>query len=126
MKMEQLRQDYLYLKQMIYFAEVAISRLEEAKRYAIDPGDDMVIDALAMNIGQIGEQLDSRKLSQELQDKYSDLVTWSDIKKFRDKAYHHYGSMEGRVIFNIAVNELPNLIDKLNYIVRQVERELAG
>lgn len=126
MRMNQLEQDYLYLKQMVYFAETALTRLDKAKKYELDPTDDMVIDALAMNIGQIGEQLDSRKLSQELQERYSDLIDWSSIKKFRDKAYHHYGSMDGRVIFNIAVKTLPDLLEKLRFIIRQVEKELAG
>ena len=55
----------------------------------------MVVASVALLLGQIGEQLDSKKLSSEVQNKYQDVpIDFSSMSKFRNKAYHHYGSMK--------------------------------
>lgn len=65
MRREQLELDYSYLRQMLSFAEEIENTLDKVKHYGIDLYDEMVVASLAMHIGQIGEQLDSRKLSKE-------------------------------------------------------------
>ena len=60
MRREQLELDYSYLRQMLSFAEEIENTLDKVKHYGIDLYDEMVVASLAMHIGQIGEQLDSR------------------------------------------------------------------
>ena len=124
MRREQLELDYSYLRQMLSFAEEIENTLDKVKHYGIDLYDEMVVASLAMDIGQIGEQLDSRKLSSDLQERYADLLPWSEIKRFRDKAYHHYGGTDSYEIVQIALKDIPVLIENLQIIIRNVEREL--
>lgn len=63
MRREQLELDYSYLRQMLSFAEEIENTLEKVKYYGLSLDDEMVVASLAMHIGRIGEQLDSRKLS---------------------------------------------------------------
>ncbi len=123
MRIERLEADKRYIQLMLEYAEEAQRTLVKIRQYGIDIQDEMVISSLAMHIGQIGEQLDSRKLSRETQEKYEDLLPWSQIKRFRDKAYHHYGDRNSKEITTIAVYELPSLIEKLHYILRDLAKE---
>lgn len=42
-----LKQDYVYLRQMMYFAQEVKNTLSKAKRYGIDVYDEMVVTSLA-------------------------------------------------------------------------------
>lgn len=70
MRQEQLERDYYFLKQMVFYCEQTFARIEFAKKSNLSINDEMVIDSLAMNLGQIGEQLDSSKLLQDIRDRY--------------------------------------------------------
>ncbi len=124
MRLSQLEHDLHYLKQMLGYAEEVQNTLAKVKVYGIDLYDEMVVSSLAMHIGQVGEQLDKQKLSQEVQDRFSDILPWSEIKKFRDKAYHHYGGLDTFGIISIAQKDIPSLIENLGYIIRQIENEI--
>lgn len=110
------------MQEMIFYAENTQSILQKAKQYGISLSDEMVVDALAMNIGQIGEQLDSQKLSRRFQETYPD-IEWRNIKRFRDKAYHHYGDMNSSMIIHIAQNVLPALITQLQDLLSEIGHE---
>ncbi|MDG3143216.1 DUF86 domain-containing protein [Streptococcus suis] len=124
MRQEQLERDYYFLKQMIYYCEQTFARVEFAKRSHLSINDEMVIDSLAMNLGQIGEQLDSSKLSQELREQYPD-IPWRKIKDFRNLAYHNYGAIRIQVLLRIIDNELPKLLEQLESVARDVRRQLS-
>ncbi|CAM3557836.1 DUF86 domain-containing protein [Streptococcus pluranimalium] len=124
MRQEQLERDYYFLKQMIYYCEQTFNRIEFAKRSALSINDEMVIDSLAMNLGQIGEQLDSSKLSQELKEQYPD-IPWRKIKDFRNLAYHNYGAIRIQALLRIIDNDLPNLLEQLELVARDVRRRLS-
>lgn len=124
MRQEQLERDYYFLKQMIYYCEQTFARVEFAKRSHLSINDEMVIDSLAMNLGQIGEQLDSSKLSQELREQYPG-IPWRKIKDFRNLAYHNYGAIRIQVLLRIIDNELPKLLEQLESVARDVRRQLS-
>lgn len=125
MRKEQLEKDYLYLKEMIYYAENALEVIPKANKFGIPLDDDMVIASLTMMIGQVGEQLDSQKLSEEFKEKYSSVVDWKLVKGFRNLAYHHYARIDGFQVINIVKRAIPELLDGLFIIRRQVEQQLA-
>lgn len=121
--------DVIYSKKggskMVYGIE-EIKRIVSpiAAEYGLDLYDEMVVSSLSMHIGQIGEQLDKNKLSDEVQNRYEDMLPWSQIKKFRDKAYHHYGKMSNGEIVLIAQESIPTLIEALEYIKKEIKIEL--
>lgn len=67
---EEREQDIQYLKSMIYYAVEVNERLNRAKRYNIAPNDEMVVESLALLIGQIGEQMDQKKGSSYINSSY--------------------------------------------------------
>lgn len=116
--------DIQYLKTMIYYAGEVKDRLARAQRYNISVNDDMVVESVALLLGQIGEQLDSKKLSEEVQTKYQgNPIDFSSISKFRNKAYHHYGSMNSKGIL-LASQGMDELIEQLNFIIRKEQIDL--
>ena len=72
MRSQSLETDIAYLKDMILYLDNAVAVLEKARRYNLPLDDDMVVDSIAMNLGQVGEQLSLGKLSEEVKQKYSD------------------------------------------------------
>lgn len=113
--------DYDYIMQMISYCNKVNLVLEQAKLYSGGLSDELIVDALAMNIGQIGEQVSSDKLSKELQAKYD--LPWAEIKGFRNKAYHNYGTMDSKLITDIAIHYVPDLLSNLLKIKDDLENE---
>lgn len=126
MRMNQLEADCMYLRQMIDYIERVEKRLEEAKRYGLSLQDEMVVDALAMNLGQIGEQLSQGKLSEETKERYADLVPWRRVKDFRNLAYHSYDKVDSFSILKIVHENLPTLKEHLLYILSQIQQEQSN
>ena len=125
MRQERLKSDHLYLKQMLYYAEQVEDTLKKIERYRIPIEDEMSLNALAMAIGQIGEQLGGGKLSEETQERFSDVVPFHLIKGFRNRAYHYYGSMKTKIIIETATKDIPKLKEGLEYIIFRLEEELS-
>ena len=125
MRQERLKSDHSYLKQMLYYAEQVDDTLKKIERYRIPIEDEMSLNALAMAIGQIGEQLGGGKLSEETQERFSDVVPFHLIKGFRNRAYHDYGSMKTKIIIETATKDIPKLEERLEYIIFRLEEELS-
>lgn len=125
MRQERLKSDHSYLKQMLYYVEQVEDTLKKIERYQIPIEDEMSLNALAMVIGQIGEQLGSGKLSEETQERFSDVVPFHLIKGFRNRAYHDYGSMKTKIIIETVTKDIPKLKEGLEYIIFRLEEELS-
>lgn len=125
MRIERLEADYMYLKEMIHYAEKVQEIVPKANRYGIPLDDDMVIASLTMMIGQVGEQIDSQKLSEEFKEKYDTIIDWKLIKGFRNLAYHHYSKINAKQVIDIVNKSILELLEGLYYIRRQVERQLS-
>ncbi|HHT7814972.1 TPA: antitoxin, partial [Streptococcus suis] len=80
MRDRNLERDIAYIKDMLLYIERAREVIPRANRYGIPLDDDMVISSISMNLGQVGEQLSSGKLSEEIKEKYSHIVSWQKIK----------------------------------------------
>lgn len=125
MRQERLKSDHSYLKQMLYYAEQVEDTLKKIERYRIPIEDEMSLNALAMAIGQIGEQLGGGKISEETQKRFSGVVPFHLIKGFRNRAYHDYGSMKTKIIIETATKDIPKLKEGLEYIIFRLEEELS-
>lgn len=113
---------------MIEFTEKALSVRQELK--ALDESTVPMLvyvsakDGLALAIANIGEQLDSSKLSMEIREQNPD-IPWSKIKKFRDKHSHWYQDVNHKVVESIADDYLPELYERLLEIRRDLENALS-
>ena len=74
-------------------------------------------DAVVRNLEVMGEAVKS--LSKELKKNYSD-IPWKNIAGTRDKLIHDYFGLNIDIVWNIAKEELPDLILKINDIIRNM------
>ncbi|WP_449457116.1 HepT-like ribonuclease domain-containing protein [Streptococcus suis] len=125
MRDRNLERDIAYIKDMLLYIERAREVIPRANRYGIPLDDDMVISSISMNLGQVGEQLSSGKLSDEIKEKYSHIVSWQKIKGFRNFIYHNYGNLDYGKIRTILERVLPETEEQLEYILRDLRKELS-
>ena len=111
--------DAMYIEEMIFYCNQVKEVMRQAEqKYSGSINDELVIGSLTMSISQIGEQLDSKKLSKELQEAYPN-IKWSHIKRFRDLAYHHYGKINPKEVLDIYNYQIDPLIDDLTAILNE-------
>lgn len=77
-------QDIAYLKDMLLYIDRALAVVPTANKYGVPLDDDMVISSIAMNLGQIGEQLGEGKLSVQTKERFKNYIEWRKIKDFRN------------------------------------------
>ncbi|HFU3984890.1 TPA: DUF86 domain-containing protein [Streptococcus suis] len=110
---------------MLMYLNRASEVIPRANRYGIPLDDDMVISSIAMNLGQVGEQLSTGKLSDEVKEKYSHVIAWQKIKGFRNFIYHSYGNLDYSKIKSILA-VLPDTESQLQYILKDLEKGMEG
>lgn len=105
---------------MIEFTTKALEYYEEIQRsnYSrlVMEGLD---DALASQIAHIGEQLDSKKLSRDLQSRYPS-VPWKEIRDYRNLHDHWYQDIRIPQVYEIA----DSLLEDLLYELRKIRADL--
>lgn len=124
MRADSLERDIAYLKDMLMYCENAVSVIPKANKYGIPLDDDMVISSIAMNLGQVGEQLITGRLSDTTKERFSDYLPWSKIKQFRNFAYHEYGRLDFKQIKHILDHVVPTTQETLHDIIKILENEL--
>jgi len=67
--------------------------------------DYRTVDAVIRNFEIIGEA--SRTLDDEIKDKYPD-VPWKEMYYLRNRVSHEYFGVDYEIIWDVAVNHLPN------------------
>lgn len=122
MRMSRSEFDKIYIREMLNYIQIIYDRLEFVKKAGLSLSDEMVIDSLAMNLGQIGEQLGLDKLSEEVKEKYSHIINWRELKSFRNEMYHDYGAVDSKRITSFVLKKLPTIEANLNLILRELEK----
>jgi len=84
----------------------------------------MVTDALSLNLGQIGERAAVGKLSNELKEKYKELIKWHELNGFRNRTYHNYLEVNTKIVIDTAVSDIPVLIGNLEMIRDDLLQEM--
>lgn len=113
--------DIAYIKDMLLYISKVQEVVPKAIRYV---DDDMVTSSIAMNLGQIGEQLSDGKLSEEVKERYSDVISWKAIKGFRNIIYHDYGNIDFSKVKRILDVTLPETEEALLHILRDLQKEM--
>ncbi len=89
-----------------------ISSLEEFER------SDIISDAVIRNLEIIGEA--ASKLSNEIQQKYSD-IPWKNIIGLRNVVIHGYFVVDLEIIWKIIKDQLPWLKERLEIIWNEIK-----
>ena len=127
-EVERLESDLYWIRKMIEYAEKSYSNyqlLEELQNTGIDLRLwELAEDGLASNLSHVGEQIDSNKLSKELQEEYYH-IDWSNIKRYRDLHDHWYEKIKIDQVYEIIEELLPSLVEDLYRIEKDLLDRLS-
>ena len=127
-KIEQIESDLMWISLMINFTEKSLMALEELK--TIDQSSIssfsylLMQDGLASTMAHIGEQLDSNKLSAEVQREF-DEVPWAAIRSYRNRHNHWYQDISHDTVATIVEEDLPLLLEQLIEIEKILKDRLS-
>jgi len=114
----------------LFHVEIMLERFlrigEDLERFAklgISWDDEMVMDNLAFQLIQAGEQVAQDKLSVELREANPD-IDWRKIKGYRNFMAHSYHRTNKSILKNIALKEVPIWIEKLEPLRKQLTEKL--
>jgi hypothetical protein len=125
---EQIESDLMWISLMINFTEKSLMALEELK--TIDQSSIssfsylLMQDGLASTMAHIGEQLDSNKLSAEVQKEF-DEVPWAAIRSYRNRHNHWYQDISHDTVATIVEEDLPLLLEQLIEIEKILRDRLS-
>lgn len=125
---EQIESDLMWISLMINFTEKSLMALEELK--TIDQSSIssfsylLMQDGLASTMAHIGEQLDSNKLSAEVQKEF-DEVPWAAIRSYRNRHNHWYQDISHETVADIVEEDLPLLLEQLIEIEKILKDRLS-
>lgn len=123
MRKERIVSDIVYLEEMLYYIDRIYHTLRLARNHNIPCEDDSIVASLVMFSAEIGEQLGVGKLSDELKEKYKDLIPWKRIKDFRNFAFHRYRKLDRALFFRIIERDIPELERNLHFIINDLKRK---
>ena len=127
-KIEQIESDLMWISLMITFTEKALQTHEELQsfdRSSISPLLYLSMqDGLASTIAHIGEQLDSNKLSAEVQKEF-DEVPWTAIRSYRNRHNHWYQDISHDTVATIVEDDLSLLLEQLIEIEKILRDRLS-
>ena len=127
-KIEQLESDLYWISLMIAFAEKALityERLQKVDKSSADPFLYLAMqDGIASTMADVGEQLDSNKLSAEVKEEF-DEVPWAAIRRFRNKHNHWYQDLSHDTVADIVEEDLPLLFEQLCEIEKILRDRLS-
>lgn len=128
-KIEQLESDLYWISLMIAFTEKALITYERLKKKidksSFDPFLYLAMqDGIASAMADIGEQLDSNKLSAEVKEEF-DEVPWAAIRSFRNKHNHWYQDLSHDTVEDIVEEDLPLLFEQLTEIEKILRDRLS-
>lgn len=110
--------DITVLKKIIQYADEIGGTIT---RFNLDlnkfKADYVVKNAISMCVLQIGELVGT--LTDDVKTKYNKMP-WRDIVSIRNRAAHGYGSVDWEILWNIAVNNIPELKAYCNGIIKEI------
>ena len=86
--------------------------------------DDTAIDAIAMNIIQIGERINSN-LTDNFKERYTD-IPWRGYVGMRNKLTHAYFELDTKILWESAVTDIPVLYEFCKARLAEEGLEIPG
>jgi uncharacterized protein with HEPN domain len=92
-----------------------VAHCERIERYLLRCGnsienfmnDELIQDGVTMQLLSMGEL--TTHFSEEFKEMYADEIDWRNFKQLRNVCAHRYGTLDYKIIWEIAVNELPSV-----------------
>lgn len=109
----------LYLDDIAQSAE-KICRYVRGLSYEQFCANDALFDAVLFNLGVIGEA--AKKLPDTAKAAMPE-IDWSDPAKFRDIIAHHYFALDAQIVWDVAVNRIPQLLDVAQTLLNKLDHD---
>lgn len=109
---------------MILRAQMALEHEEYFRSLNVDRDVPAYLDAVLMQLGQIGEACSASKLPAETRDEY-DCIDWRQINGFRNVAYHQYEEVDYDVVWMIVDDLLEGLIEDLIEVSEDLSNRIS-
>ena len=111
--------EYMSIKKMIEYIDKALRYTAECNFEDFFANEEK-IDATIFAISQIGELV--KNIDEDTMNKYPE-VEWIIIKNLRNKIVHDYEGIKLNFIWDIITDDLPELKEKLENILKGEEEE---
>jgi uncharacterized protein with HEPN domain len=109
------RSDIDLLQDLIEAAGRIMQYCAELDRPSFDQ-DTKTQDAVLRNIEILGEA--AKSLSDRIKDRCDD-VPWRNIARMRDRLVHAYFGVNWDIVWDVVMNDLPELAERLNQILTE-------
>ena len=103
------------VEKMIALSQKIVSYVKDLD-YESFSKNEMIVEACAFNLGQIGEL--SHKLTDGFQSAYID-IPWKAIYGMRNKIIHDYDGVNLNVVWETVSQDLPQLIEQLKQSIQE-------
>jgi len=85
--------------------------------YEMFSKNQMMIDAVLMNIAIIGESV--KKIPEDVKRRYPD-IPWKDIAGMRDKVIHDYFGVDVNIVWETIKKNVPELEQKIKVMLKEL------
>lgn len=109
----------LYLDDIVQSAE-KICRYLRGLSFEQFRENDALLDAVLFNLGVIGEA--AKKLPDTAKAAMPE-IEWSDAAKFRDIIAHHYFALDDQIVWDVAVNRIPEILEVAQALLNKLDQE---
>jgi len=103
--------DKMYFERMIKYSEKIIKYMNKTLTFADFDRNDEKIDAVILNLEQIGET--AKKCSTEAKNQYPN-INWPSIIGLRNMISHEYEGIKLNIVYDIATKNIPDLLKQLS------------
>lgn len=107
--------EYMSIKKMIDYIDKALRYTENCSFKQFSQNEEKV-DATIFAISQVGELV--KNVSKETMEQYSN-IEWIIVKNLRNKIVHDYEGIKLNFIWDIIINDLPQLKKELIDILKE-------
>ena len=121
--LERLVRSKRAIDSMILHAQIALEHDKYFKGLNVDRDTPAYLDAILMQLGQIGEACSRFKLPEETREEYPH-INWRQIKGFRNEAYHRYERLDYDIDWLIVDELLEDLILDLEEVSKDLESRI--
>ena len=103
--------DKEYIQRMIKYCEKIMFYMKEVKSFEDFSSNPEKVDAVILNLEQIGET--AKKLNNKTTSIYPK-INWLSIIGLRNMISHEYEGIKLQIIYDIATNKIPYLLEQIN------------
>lgn len=122
--LENLESDKQSLENILRALDKLFEYDKRFKALKIKRNDPMYVDAMAMQLGQIGENCSISKLSPYTREHYTN-VNWHRYKYLRNFIYHEYEVFDSSIMWEFVNQYMETFNEQIHYIYHDVNKRIA-